>query len=99
MGIVNTFYWELPVEQVANDFNPVVLEERMDDDGWMLVLVEDKCSGMQFWVDVAPDGRWEFNENIFSLLNDRDCFRMEFYRQENVVLMVDDLVYSLLGCR
>lgn len=97
MGIVNTFYWELTVEQVANDFNPVVLEERVDEDGWMLVLVEDKCSGMQFWVDVSPEGDWEFNENIFSLLNDRDCFRMEFYRQENVVLMVDDLVCSLRG--
>ena len=99
MGIVNTFYWELPVEQVASDFNPVVLEERVDEDGWMLVLVEDKCSGMQFWVDVSPEGDWEFNENVFSLLNDRDCFRMEFYRQENVVLMVDDLVCSLWGNR
>lgn len=90
-----TFYYELPVEQVARNMDLVAVEARFEGE-WGSVLVKDVNSGVQFRVDVDTDGRWEFNETIFSLMDDRDCWMRDFYRQEEVVLAVDDVIWRVV---
>lgn len=87
----DTSYYDLPVEQVAMNMSLDVVETRFDGE-WGSVLIKDDNSGLQFWVTVNTDGSWEFNEWIFCLRDERDCWMRNFYQQEEVVLAVDDVI-------
>lgn len=89
---MDDFYFDYPVGRVARNFEPESIATVQDDDPeWVHVLVGDRNSGVQFWVDVS-NGYWEFNQTAFDRMNTRDRFMQEFFGSEDVILAVDTLM-------
>lgn len=90
------FFWEYPVSTVTRVFEPEVLSEVHDEcKEWNHVLIGDKNSNVQFWVDVTQ-GYWEFNQFMFDRANSKDRFLEQFFNCEDVILAVDTLAEKMM---
>lgn len=77
---------------IMRTFEPYVIKSESED-GYSSILIGDKNSSYQTWVDKNDsDGSLYWNKNIFCLSNSNDVIEREMQYDESVWFAVDALI-------